>query len=149
MRLWARVKLAPGAQAPQYKSDGAAGADLYAYLPGGSVPLFGGESRVIPTGVHLELPPGYEAQVRPRSGLARAGVTAVLGTVDSDYRGEIGVLLTVARGASVTIHHGDRIAQLVVSPVARVSFQAVEELGETARGEKGWGSTGKGDGDAP
>ena len=133
-----------GAAAPEYKTDGSAGADLRARLP---IPMVigSGDRAAVPTGIRIELPPGYEAQVRPRSGLAlEKGLTCLNspGTIDSDYRGEIKVILVNLGREAATISDGDRIAQLVVASVSRARFVAVPVLGETARGSGGFGSTG-------
>jgi dUTP pyrophosphatase len=130
---------------PDYASPGAAGADLYCaeVYP---IVLKPGERRAVPTGLVIGLPSGYEAQVRPRSGLAAAdGVTVVNapGTIDSDYRGEVKVLLVNLGNEAVTLRRGDRIAQIVVSPVYQATFVAVEELEPTTRGDGGFGSTGR------
>jgi dUTP pyrophosphatase len=101
---------------------------------------------LVPTGLSLEIPPGYEVQVRPRSGLAlKFGVTVANapGTVDSDYRGPLGVILLNAGTADFVINHGDRIAQMVVAPVVQARFELVEALSETGRGGGGFGSTGR------
>ncbi|RWJ03426.1 dUTP diphosphatase [Mesorhizobium sp.] len=139
-------KLHPDAKVPVYGSDEAAGADLCAIE---GVWLKPNEITLVKTGIAIELPKGVEAQVRPRSGLAlRHGVTVVNapGTIDSDYRGEIGVVLTlVGRGqfAGYKIEPGDRIAQLVIAPVLRAKFLATGGvLSETKRGAGGFGSTG-------
>lgn len=129
---------------PIYKSDLASGADL---LSSRGVFLDPGSIQVVETGVRIELPPGYEAQVRSRSGLAAVHGVIVLnspGTVDADYRGEIGVILMNLGTAPVKFDTGDRIAQLVIAKVERAEFVEVEEeeLGETERGEGGFGSTG-------
>jgi dUTP pyrophosphatase len=134
-----------GASAPEYKTGGSAGADLRAPVPEG-ITLAPGERAAGPTGIRIELPPGYEAQVRPRSGLALAkGVTCLNspGTVDSDYRGELKVVLINLGSESVTIGNGDRIAQLVVAPVSRARFVSAPSLEPTERGSGGFGSTGK------
>ena len=99
--------------------------------------------RLIPTGVAIETPPGYEVQVRPRSGLSRRGVVVAFGTVDADYRGELFVNMSWPMDEEFTIRQGDRIAQLVVAPVALSEVEEVEELGETERGGGGFGSTGR------
>ena len=128
---------------PTYMSDAAAGADLCAAR---ALQLAPGERSLVPTGFAIELPIGFEAQVRPRSGLAlRSGITCLNapGTIDADYRGEICVLLINHGAEKVEIARGERIAQLVVAPVARASFEIVDELGESARGEGGFGSTGR------
>lgn len=101
---------------------------------------------LVPTGLFIELPIGYEAQVRPRSGLAiKQGITCLNspGTVDADYRGELKVVLINLSGEPQTIHHGDRIAQMVIQKVEKVTLTQVEQLGETVRGEGGFGHTGK------
>jgi dUTP pyrophosphatase len=130
---------------PSYASAGAAGADLRAAVEDRLV-LSPGERAAVPTGLILEIPEGWEGQVRPRSGLAlRRGLTVVNapGTIDSDYRGELKVLLVNLGAEPVTINRGDRMAQLVVAPVARAGFVAADELAETDRGARGFGSTGR------
>jgi dUTP pyrophosphatase len=119
--------------------------DLRASLPA-PVTLGPLERSAIPTGIFIELPEGYEAQVRPRSGMAlRQGITCVNspGTIDSDYRGEIHAILINLSAEAQTVHPGERIAQLVVQPVARVAWQEEGELGTTIRNQGGFGSTGK------
>jgi dUTP pyrophosphatase len=138
------LKLDPGASLPGYGTEGAAGADLKARLSEPVVipPL--GRAR-IPTGLALELPPGYEAQIRPRSGLAaRNGVTVLNapGTVDSDYRGELGVMLVNLGQEPFIARDGDRIAQIVIAPFVRARMVEAVSLSETERGEGGFGSTG-------
>lgn len=142
VRVFSLVK--EGAKLPEYRTAGAAGADLCAYLqtPVTMEPM---ERRLIPTGIAVELPPGYELQVRPRSGLAlKYGITVLNtpGTVDSDYRGELAVLLIHFGSKPFTIHNGDRIAQAVIAPVVRASFIVRTELSATERGSGGYGSTG-------
>ena len=139
--LWINIKLAPGATAPVYKTAGAAGADLCAYLTPDAVVYAHDRPIRVRTGVSIKLPDGYEAQVRPRSGLSASGLIVIPGTVDADYIGEIGVLVYSLDGLRV-IAHGDRLAQLVIAPVCRATWQVVDELGETERGQRGWGSTG-------
>ncbi|NQW08437.1 MAG: dUTP diphosphatase [Alphaproteobacteria bacterium] len=131
---------------PAYETAGAAGLDLHAAVAG-PVTLAPGARHLVPTGIAIALPEGFEAQVRPRSGLAlRHGVSIVNapGTVDSDYRGEVSVVLINLGDAPVTVARGDRIAQMVVAPVARVAWDEVETLDATARGAGGYGSTGVG-----
>ena len=138
------VKLSPGAILPEYKTDGAAGADLCAYT-GENIVLKTMERKLVPTGVFVELPYGYELQVRPRSGLAlRHGITVLNtpGTVDSDYRGELQVLLINLGSEDFVIKNGDRIAQAVITGVARASFIVSHTLSSTERGSSGYGSTG-------
>lgn len=129
---------------PAYATDDSAGMDLMAAVEQ-PVVLAPGARGLVPTGIAIALPAGYEAQVRPRSGLAlKQGVTVLNspGTIDADYRGEISVILINLGDAEVTLHRGDRIAQLVVAPVTRVAWRAEETLAETARGAGGFGSTG-------
>ncbi|HTC31510.1 MAG TPA: dUTP diphosphatase [Candidatus Acidoferrum sp.] len=129
---------------PSYMSEHAAGADLCAALET-ELTLAPGARALVPTGLSIALPAGFEAQIRPRSGLAlRHGVTCLNtpGTIDADYRGPIGVILANLGSAPVTIRRGDRIAQLVVAPVSRAQFDLVEELPESARAGGGFGSTG-------
>jgi dUTP pyrophosphatase len=139
-----RLPEADGLPLPSYMSAHAAGADLFAAIES-DVVLKPGERSLVPTGIAIALPPGFEAQVRPRSGLAlRDGVTCLNapGTIDADYRGPIGVILANLGSSTVTIRRGDRIAQLVVAPVSRAQFEVVEELPESVRGANGFGSTG-------
>lgn len=129
---------------PRYATPGASGMDLRANLAD-SLVLNSMERRLIPTGIRLEIPEGYEGQIRPRSGLAlKQGLTCLNspGTIDSDYRGELNVLLVNLSGAPQTIQPGDRIAQLVFCPVAKASFLVTDQLKETERGEGGFGHTG-------
>ena len=136
---------AKGAVIPQYKTAGAAGADICALLES-DVVLKKGERAMIPTGLFFEIPAGYEIQVRPRSGLAAKNGVTVLntpGTIDSDYRGEVKVILINLGSEDFTIKNGERIAQIVVAPVTLGSFQVVDKLDETERGAGGFGSTGK------
>jgi dUTP pyrophosphatase len=140
-----RVVALPGAALPSYESGLAAGADLRAFLPEPLV-LAPGARYAVPTGLRIELPEGYEAQVRPRSGLAlKKGLTCLNspGTIDADYRGEVKVILINLGAEEAVIESGDRIAQLVVAPVSRASFVAAGELRATDRGSGGFGSTGK------
>ncbi len=129
---------------PAYKTEHAAGMDLSACLES-SLRLVAGQRALVATGIAIALPHGYEAQVRPRSGLAlKHGIALVNspGTIDADYRGEIKVVLINLGEADFEIHHGDRIAQLVVAPVSRVEWQQVTELNTTSRNAGGFGHTG-------
>lgn len=140
-----RIMLEDGAGIPVYGSELAAGADLHAYLPDGSVVLKPMERALIPTGIRMALPAGFEAQVRPRSGLAaKSGITVLNtpGTVDADYRGEVKVILINLSNENFTVKNGDRIAQLVIAPCTHAQFTEVKTLDETERGEGGFGSTG-------
>lgn len=151
-RPFLRVKLlSPRAVLPAYQSELAAGMDLSACLPPGpndtspGVTLQPGEIALVPTGIAIAIPPGHEAQVRPRSGLAsRHGVTLpnAPGTIDADYRGEVKVPLINLGRTPFVVEHGMRIAQLVIAPVSHARVQQVEELESTARGAGGFGSTG-------
>ena len=130
---------------PNYQTEHSAGMDLRANLTE-AISLQPGQRKLIPTGLFMELPEGYEAQIRPRSGLAlKHGITVLNspGTIDADYRGEIMVLLINLSDTAFEIAHGERIAQMIVSPYQQVRWQAVESLTETERGAGGYGSTGK------
>tara|TARA_R110002096_G_scaffold44526_8_gene120282 strand:- start:98012 stop:98473 length:462 start_codon:yes stop_codon:yes gene_type:complete len=134
------------AKLPRYMSAAAAGADLSAAIDAPLV-LAPGDRRAVDTGLAMAIAEGYEGQVRPRSGLAiKQGLTVVNapGTIDSDYRGEVKVLLINLGTEPVTIEPGQRIAQLIIAPVVQADFQAVTELSETVRGSGGFGSTGAG-----
>lgn len=135
---------------PSYETSGAAGADIRANLMPEErlegVLLAPMERRVVATGVRVEVPAGYEMQIRPRSGLAlKHGITLpnTPGTIDSDYRGPLGVALVNLGAAAYRVRHGDRIAQMIVAPVVQVNFEEAESLAETARGTGGFGSTGR------
>ncbi len=135
-------KLHVDAVLPKYQTDGAAAMDLVACVDE-SVTLWPGAVVAIPTGLAIELPEGYEAQVRPRSGLALKGISVANspGTVDADYRGEVKVIMR-NMGEMLIVHKGDRIAQLVIARVARAEVVEAVDLTDTARGEGGFGSTG-------
>lgn len=136
-------KLHPAAIVPEYKTLGSAGADLYALEPD---VVFSHNIHAIRTGIAIELPNGCEAQVRPRSGLAANWGVTVLnapGTIDSDYRGEIIVMIINHGSRPYSWKAGDRIAQLVIAPVTRANFQIVDALEDSARGDCGFGSTGE------
>lgn len=133
-----------GGNEPVYKSDAASGADLFANIRRDIV-IEPGKRYLIPTGIHLEIPEGYEAQVRPRSGLAaKYGLTLLNapGTIDADYRGEIKVLLINLGESSFKVHNGDRIAQIIFAPVVKGVFKSVSEISSTKRDKGGFGSTG-------
>jgi len=145
-----RVERLPHAESlalPAYETTGSAGMDLRAAVAEFEpVVLAPGERKLIPTGLKIALEPGYEAQVRPRSGLAlKHGVTCLNspGTIDSDYRGEVGVILINHGQIPFEINRGERIAQMVIAPYAQAVIAEVEALDETARGAGGFGSTGK------
>jgi dUTP pyrophosphatase len=140
-----------GLPLPAYETAGAAGADIRANLlpdmrDTGFV-LLPMQRAIVPTGIRVEIPLGFEMQIRPRSGLAvKHGISLpnTPGTIDSDYRGPLGVALINLGADPYVIRHGDRIAQMIVAPVVQVSFEVVESLSETQRGEGGFGSTGRG-----
>jgi dUTP pyrophosphatase len=138
---------AEGLALPAYQSSHAAGLDLLAAVPEQTpLVLAAGQHAMIPTGLVIALPDGFEAQVRPRSGLAaRHGVTVLNspGTIDADYRGEINVLLVNLGREAFTIRRGERIAQMIVAPVTRVELARVDSLSATTRGDGGFGSTGR------
>ncbi len=135
---------------PQYQTAGSAGADLVANLPhaqrADGITLAPMQRVIVPTGLRVEIPAGFEMQLRPRSGLAlKHGISLpnTPGTIDSDYRGPLGVLLINFGDAPYTVQHGERIAQAVIAPVVQAVFQTVETFTDTARGMGGFGSTGK------
>jgi dUTP pyrophosphatase len=142
------TRLAHGADLPlpAYETAHAAGMDLRAAVPADEpLVLRPGDRHAVPTGLAMAIPPGFEGQVRPRSGLAlRHGVTCLNspGTIDADYRGEVQVILINHGSEAFTVRRGERIAQLLISPVAQASWREVESLGETQRGQGGFGSTG-------
>jgi len=139
-----RLPHGAGLPLPEPATELAAGVDLVAAIDG-TMTLAPGERQIIPTGLAIALPPGYEAQIRPRSGLAaKNGITLVNspGTIDADYRGEIGVILINQGQESFTVERGMRIAQMVVAPVTGFTWNEQEELGTTDRGAGGFGSTG-------
>lgn len=131
---------------PHYATDQSAGMDLRAHLPEGSVTLQPGQRALIPTGLHIALPKGFEAQVRPRSGLAyKKGITVLNapGTIDADYRGDVGVILINHGQEAFEVQDGERIAQLVIARYEQVEWERVDVLSETQRGVGGFGHTGK------
>lgn len=136
-----------GLELPAYETSGSAGMDVRAALPAGDpLTLKPGARAMVPTGLSVAIPEGYEIQVRPRSGLAaRHGLTCLNtpGTIDSDYRGEIKVILINLGAEAFVIQRGERIAQLVLAPVTRLAWSEVDALDETARGAGGFGSTGR------
>jgi dUTP pyrophosphatase len=141
----------PSVPLPDYATAGAAGADLRANLMPRDrdvgLMMEPGQRALVPTGLRVAVPEGYEMQVRPRSGLAlKHGVTLLNtpGTIDADYRGPLGVIMVNLGDEAFRVSHGDRVAQAVIAPVSQGAFTAVEALGETPRGEGGFGSTGVG-----
>lgn len=145
-RIEVRVLLeAHAVSAPAYQSEHASGVDLVAALEG-DAEIGPGQVLAVPTGIRLEIPPGYEGQIRARSGLAARhaiGVPNAPGTIDADYRGEVQVLLVNFGSRPYVVRRGDRIAQLVFAPVARATLETAPALTETSRGEGGFGHTGR------
>ncbi len=138
------MRLKPEARIPEYHTEGSAGMDL-AYC-GDAITVEPGDRTLLSTGISIAISPGYEGQVRPRSGLAiKHGITLPNspGTIDADYRGEVRVIIANIGAEPVTFQHGDRIAQLVIAPVTTVEITESEKLPDTQRGEGGFGSTGK------
>ena len=140
----------PSVELPSYETQGSAGADVRANFPqnerDAGLTIGPGERTLVPTGIRVAIPTGFEIQVRSRSGLALKQGVSVLnspGTIDSDYRGPLGVILINLGQEAVAIAHGDRIAQLVIAPVAHANFEVVSGLDDTDRGHGGFGSTGK------
>jgi dUTP pyrophosphatase len=140
----------PDVPLPHYATPGSAGADIRANLPeelrATGLTLQPMERRIVPTGLRVKIPDGFEIQIRPRSGLAlKHGITLpnTPGTIDSDYRGPLGVLLVNLGAAPYVVTHGERIAQMIVAPVLQARFDLVETLDDTARGAGGFGSTGR------
>lgn len=137
----------PSLPLPEYQTAGAAGADLRADLGGGEIALEPGEIKLIPTGLRVEIPEGYEMQIRPRSGLAlKHGISLPNspGTIDSDYRGPLGVILINLGRETFLVKHGERIAQAVIAPVTRATYVMAETLSDSDRAAGGFGSTGRG-----
>jgi dUTP pyrophosphatase len=135
-------KFSESAREPTYAHDSDAGADLYV-ASDEREPLWPDETRTFFTDLGIELPVGYEAQVRPRSSLSKRGIIAHFGTCDAWFRGNIGIVLTNTTRELFVVSRGDRIAQLVIAPVTRGVFECVDELGTGDRAERGWGSTGQ------
>ena len=130
---------------PQYSTPDSAGMDVRAYIPAERITLKPGERKLIPTGLHIQLPSGYECQIRPRSGLAlKHGITIVNspGTIDADYRGEIGVILMNCGSEDFVVNDGERICQMVIKEYTHVEWLATDELTDSERGEGGFGHTG-------
>lgn len=145
MEVGVRCLVQDGAILPEYATDGSAGADIRAFITEPLV-IMPGERSLIKTGITVEIPHGYEIQVRPRSGLAlKHGITVMNtpGTIDSDYRGEVGIVLYNSGNEPFTVENGDRIAQLVLAEVPRALFTQTDSLSSTDRSDGGYGSTGK------
>jgi len=139
-----QLKNAEGLPVPHYQTEHSAGVDLYAALDEDMV-IGSGRWKLVPTGIAVAIPEGYEGQVRPRSGLALkhgVGMLNAPGTIDADYRGEIGVILFNFSDTPFAVHRGDRIAQMVIAKLERARFEQVETLTKTARGAGGFGHTG-------
>jgi dUTP pyrophosphatase len=137
-------RLRPNAKLPRRATPGSTGFDIFACIDGEStITLVGAQPKLIPTGIAIEVPRGYDIQIRPRSGLSSKGIGVTLGTIDSDYRGEILITMYLFNlNATFEIKHGDRIAQMIVGTIADLPLVEVEELSSTERGAGGHGSTG-------
>ncbi|HPW65485.1 MAG TPA: dUTP diphosphatase [Salinivirgaceae bacterium] len=143
--LEVKIQVVDGAILPEYKTSGSSGMDLFAFLPEGSISINPNQTKLIKTGIFIELPDNYEAQVRPRSGLAlKHGITVLNspGTIDTDYRGEIGVILINHSNTIFTVNNGDRIAQIVFSKFDKAKINVVDSLNSTERNDGGFGHTG-------
>lgn len=139
-----KIKKLSDVPTPAYQTEHSAGVDLHAAVKKTTI-LEPGESALIPSGLKIALPQGYEAQIRPRSGLAlkkQISIVNTPGTIDSDYRGEVGVILINHGKEPFTVNHGDRIAQMIINKVEKADIIEVDELEETDRGQGGFGSTG-------
>jgi len=137
-------KLSPEVKSPSYKTNGASGMDLIAFVKK-PIKILPGETNLVPTGISIAIPEGYEIQIRPRSGLAAKNQITVLntpGTIDSDYRGELKIILINHGKKEFTINNNDRVAQMVLTPVSKIELKEVEMLTNTNRGKGGFGSTG-------
>ena len=138
-------RLSPSVQLPSYKTNGASGMDLMAFIEQ-PIELEPGKSCLVPTGLSVAFPEKYEIQIRPRSGLAAKNNITVLntpGTIDSDYRGELKIILFNHGNENFLINNSDRIAQMILTPIIKMELQETDELPKTVRGEGGFGSTGK------
>ena len=138
-------RLSPSVQLPSYKTNGASGMDLMAFIKN-PIELKPGKSCLVPTGLSVAFPEEYEIQIRPRSGLAAKNNITVLntpGTIDSDYRGELKIILFNHGNENFLINNSDRIAQMILTPIIKMELQETDELPDTVRGEGGFGSTGK------
>lgn len=145
MKIQLKTKRNKGASLPSFKTEGAAGFDLAAYLPNGEIILEPLERALVPTGLYFEIPKGYQGEVRPRSGLAiKSGITVLNspGTIDSDYRGEVKVILINLSNEPFRIKNGDRIAQMVITKYEECEITEIDILQKTDRGDGGFGSTG-------
>lgn len=137
-------KLSPGVKSPSYKTNGASGMDLIAFVKK-PIKILPGETNLVPTGISIAIPEGYEIQIRPRSGLAAKNQITVLntpGTIDSDYRGELKIILINHGKKEFIINNNDRVAQMVLTSVSKIELKEVDMLTNTNRGRGGFGSTG-------
>jgi len=147
IRVYVKTIGYEGIPLPKYMTTGAAGLDLYACITEG-IRIEPGNTALVPTGLALDIPKGYEAQIRPRSGLAlKWGITLLNspGTIDSDYRGEVKVIIINHGREPFVINRGERIAQMVFCPIATASLEVVDELSQSDRGQRGFGHTGRSD----
>ena len=136
------IKLFENGQNPVFKHDGDACADCYARIAGGSIAIPIGTRCLVNLGFAIEVPAGYEAVIRPRSGLSLQGADVAIGTIDSSYRGEVKACVINNKGERLVVNNGDRICQIAIRKVEPVSFNVVDELSETERGDNGFGSSG-------
>lgn len=134
-----RIKLLEGGKLPEYKTKGSSGADCYSRI---FTTIMPNEIQKIPLGFCVEIPEGYEMQIRPRSGLSSKGKIGILGTIDSDYRGEVCAIIQNNSEYEFNVYEGDRVCQAVIAPVVHTGFIVTDELSETERGDGGFGHTG-------
>lgn len=138
-----KIKVMNEKYIPEYKTEGSAGADLRARTGDEGITIMPYKTAVVPSGVFMEVPEGYEVQIRPRSGIAaKFGIDVILGTIDGDYRGEVGIIMYNTSSIPFRVNDGDRVAQMVVAPVRHETFEFVDNLSDTSRGASGFGSTG-------
>lgn len=140
MNICVNIVTMKGGKVPEYKTEGSAGADCFSRINDIILPK---ETKIIPLGFAVEVPSGYELQIRPRSGLASKGKVCMFGTIDSDYRGEVGAIIHNNTDEEFVVNKGDRIAQCILAPVTKAEFVPCLMLSETKRGNGGFGSTGK------
>ena len=135
-----KIKLIEGGKMPEFKTDGAVCADCYTRCDS-PIAVRPGERALIPLGFAIELPPGYEAVVRPRSGMSSKGIDSLIGTIDYDYRGEVKACIVNNFGKAISVENGTRVCQIAIREAPAVSFKVVDELSDTERAENGFGST--------
>lgn len=136
------IKIFEGGKPPVYKHDDDACADCHARIKTGEITLLSGKRTLVPLGVAIELPSGFEAVIRPRSGLSKRGIDCAIGTIDAGFRAEVQACIINNSGEDFVIHNGDRICQMKIQEARQFAFERVSELSDTERGTAGWGSTG-------